>query len=102
MAKSGLFSRFNTMSGNEKEHLVDEIETSTMLLSKNQTGALISIEQSHSLSDYIKTGIQVNSDVSAELLTSIFVTTTPLHDGAVIIQGDKIACASAYFTPTNL
>ena len=102
MGKSGMFSRFNTLSGNEKEHLVDEIVTSTMLLSKNQTGALISIEQSHSLSDYIKTGIQVNSDVSAELLTSIFVTTTPLHDGAVIIQGDKIACASAYFPPTNL
>lgn len=102
MGKSGMFSRFNTLSGNEKEHLVDEIVTSTMLLSKNQTGALISIEQGHSLSDYIKTGIQVNSDVSAELLTSIFVTTTPLHDGAVIIQGDKIACASAYFPPTNL
>ena len=54
MGKSGMFSRFNTLSGNEKEHLVDEIVTSTMLLSKNQTGALISIEQSHSLSDYIK------------------------------------------------
>ena len=44
----------------------------------------------------------MNSNVSSELLTSIFVTSTPLHDGAVIIQGDRIACASAYFPPTNL
>jgi hypothetical protein len=44
----------------------------------------------------------MNSDVSAELLVSLFVTSTPLHDGAVIIQGDKIACASAYFPPTNM
>lgn len=102
MGKSTLFSRITTLSGNEKEKLVDEIVTATMLLSKNQTGALISIEQGHSLSDYIKTGTPLNSNVTAELLTSIFVTTTPLHDGAVIIQGDKIACASAYFPPTNL
>ncbi|MCI5774443.1 MAG: diadenylate cyclase, partial [Erysipelotrichaceae bacterium] len=102
MGKTSVFSRITTLSGNEKEKLVDEIVTATMLLSKNQTGALISIEQGHSLSDYIKTGTPLNSNVTAELLTSIFVTTTPLHDGAVIIQGDKIACASAYFPPTNL
>jgi hypothetical protein len=62
---------------------------------------LISIEKSHPLDDFIATGTRLNSDVTAELLTSIFVTSTPLHDGAVIIQGDKIACASAYFPPTT-
>ena len=102
MGKSGVFSRITTLTGNEKENLVDQIVTAVMLLSQDQTGALISIEQSHSLEDYIATGTRLNSDVSAELLTSIFVTSTPLHDGAVIIQGDKIACASAYFPPTNL
>ena len=102
MGKSGVFSRITTLTGNEKENLVDQIVTAVMLLSKDQTGALISIEQSHSLADYVATGTRLNSDVSAELLTSIFVTSTPLHDGAVIIQGDKIACASAYFPPTNL
>ena len=102
MGKSGVFSRITTLTGNEKENLVDQIVTAVMLLSKDQTGALISIEQSHSLEDYVATGTRLNSDVSAELLTSIFVTSTPLHDGAVIIQGDKIACASAYFPPTNL
>lgn len=102
LGKTSVFSRITTLSGNEKEHLVDQIVTATMLLSKDQTGALISIEQSHSLNDFVKTGTPINSIVTAELLTSIFVTSTPLHDGAVIIQGDRIACASAYFPPTNL
>ena len=86
---------------NEKEKLVDEIVTATMLLSKNQTGALISIEQGHSLSDYIKTGTPLNSNVTAELLTSIFVTTTPLHDGAVIIEGEKILSAGVLLPLTE-
>ena len=102
MGKSNVFSRITTLTGNERENLVDNIVTAVMLLSKDQTGALISIEQGHSLEDFIQTGTRLNSDVTAELLTSIFVTSTPLHDGAVIIQGDKIACASAYFPPTNM
>lgn len=102
IGKTNVFSRITTLTGNEKENLVDQIVTAVMLLSKDSTGALISIEQAHSLDDFIATGTMLNSDVTAELLTSIFVTSTPLHDGAVIIQGDKIACASAYFPPTNL
>lgn len=102
LGKTNVFSRISTLTGNEKENLVDQIVKAAMLLSQDQTGALISIEQSHSLEDFISTGTKLNSDVTAELLTSIFVTSTPLHDGAVIIQGDKIACASAYFPPTNL
>lgn len=101
IGRSKLFSRMTTLSVNEKENLVDQIVTAVMLLSKDQTGALISIEQSQPLDDFVATGTKLDSDVTAELLTSIFVTSTPLHDGAVIIQGDKIACASAYFPPTN-
>ena len=102
MGKTNVFSRMTTLTGGEKESLVSNIVNAVMLMSANRTGALISLEQSESLEDYIQTGTRMNSDVTAELLTSIFVTTTPLHDGAVIIQGDKIACASAYFPPTNL
>ena len=101
IGQSKIFSRMTTLTGNEKENLVDQIVTAVMLLSKDQTGALISIEESQSLDAYVATGTKLNSDVTAELLTSLFVTSTPLHDGAVIIQGDKIACASAYFPPTN-
>lgn len=101
IGKNTFLANIHSLSGDEKEHLVDQIVSATMLLSKDSTGALISIEKSNSLDDFVGTGIQINSVVTAELLTSIFVTSTPLHDGAVIIQGDRIACASAYFPPTN-
>ena len=102
IGKSNSFSRISSLLSNEKEKLVDELYEATVTLSENKVGALISIEQSNSLQDYIKTGIEINASVSKELLSSIFMTTTPLHDGAVIIQGDKVACASAYFPPTNV
>lgn len=102
LGKTSMFSRISTLSGNERLRLIEELEKSVEHLSATQTGALITLEQGHSLNDFIHTGTIMNSNVTAELLTSIFVTTTPLHDGAVIIQGDRIACASAYFPPTNL
>ncbi len=101
LGKSSVFSRMSSLSGNEREKLVDEIVEATMHMAEQKVGALITVEQTHSLSDYIKTGTPLNSIVTADLLSSIFVTTTPLHDGAVIIQGDRIACASAYFLPTD-
>ena len=102
IGKTNTFSKITSLLANEKENLVNQIYEAAMTLSKEKIGALISIEQSSSLQDYIKTGIAVNATVSKELLCSIFMTTTPLHDGAVIIQGDKIACASAYFPPTSI
>lgn len=102
LGKSSVFSRLNTLSVNERLKLVDELVNATVSCSQNKIGALITLEQGHSLSDFIKTGTPMNSLVTAELLQTIFMPTTPLHDGAVIIQGDRIACASAYFPPTNL
>ena len=102
IGKTNAFSRISTLLSNEKERLVEQLYEATITLSREKVGALISIEQSQSLQDYIKTGIPVNAEVTKELLCSVFMTTTPLHDGAVIIQGDKVACASAYFPPTNV
>ena len=102
LGKTSMFSRISTLSGNERLRLIEELEKSVEHLSATHTGALITLEQGHSLNDFIHTGTIMNSNVTSDLLTSIFVTTTPLHDGAVIIQGDRIACASAYFPPTNL
>ncbi|MBN2849514.1 MAG: diadenylate cyclase CdaA [Erysipelotrichaceae bacterium] len=102
LGKTSIFSRISTLSGNERVKLVEEIEKSIDQMSASQTGALITLEQGHSLNDFVHTGTILNSIVTSELLTSIFVTSTPLHDGAVIIQGDRIACASAYFPPTSL
>lgn len=102
IGQTSLFSRISTLTVNERENLVDELVKACAEMSKTKTGALISIEQGHSLSDYIKTGTPMNSVVSSELLCSIFQYGTPLHDGAVIIQGVKIACAAAYFPPTTM
>lgn len=101
IGKTNVFSHINTLTINEKEDLVEELVKACSEMSKTKTGALISIEQGHSLSDFIKTGTAMNSVVSSELLCSIFQYGTPLHDGAVIIQGVKIACAAAYFPPTT-
>lgn len=101
LGKTTVFSTLSSLSDNEKEHLVKELVKTSAALSKTKTGAIISIEQGQSLSDFISTGTKMNSVVSSELLCSIFQYGTPLHDGAVIIQGDKIACASAYFPPTT-
>lgn len=101
IGKTNVFSRISTLTYNERENLVEELVKACTEMSKTKTGALISLEQGHSLSDYIKTGTPMNSVVSSELLCSIFQYGTPLHDGAVIIQGVKIACAAAYFPPTT-
>lgn len=102
LGKTSVFSRINTLTINEKENLVQEVSKAVHKLSLEQTGAIISIEQGTSLAEFVKTGTRMNSIVTNELLCSIFLPGTPLHDGAVIIQGDKIACASAYFPPTTL
>lgn len=103
LERLGRTSALNSVASltlSEKEKLVNELVKTSRELSKTKTGAIMSLEVNQSLSDYIKTGTQMNSEVTTELLCSIFVPGTPLHDGVVIIQGDKIACASAYFPPT--
>lgn len=81
--------------------MIDEIVTACRAMSKSKTGALITIQGNQSLDDYVRTGIRMDSEVSSELLGTIFQYGTPMHDGAVIIQGNKIACAAAYFPPTS-
>lgn len=82
------------------DKLVNELVKAVSDMSKTKTGALISLEMGQSLEDYAKTGIAMDSDVTSELLETIFQYGTPMHDGAVIIQGDKIECAAAYFPST--
>jgi diadenylate cyclase len=71
----------------------DIIIKSVMRMSRKNIGALIVIERNVGLKNYIETGTLINSDVSIELLTTIFFPNTPLHDGAVIIKGQKVIAA---------
>lgn len=70
-------------------------------LSPKKIGAIITLEKNVSLDQYVEHSIQMNSDVSKEILINIFIPNTPLHDGAVIIRGNKIRCAGAYYRLTT-
>ena len=89
------------ISNDEKERLMDELVDAISTLAKEQTGALITFERGQSMIDYINTGTKINADIRSELFLTIFWEGTPLHDGATIIQGDRVACAAAFYPPTN-
>lgn len=78
----------------ESEHTIPAIVTAAQRLSNNRDGALIVIERTVHLDEYIETGIQLEALLSPELLLQIFYVNTPLHDGAVIIREGHIAAAS--------
>ncbi|MBT9164231.1 MAG: Cyclic di-AMP synthase CdaA [candidate division WS2 bacterium] len=72
---------------------IEEIVKSVQTLSLKKCGSLIVLEKLINLKDYTNQGVQINSDVHAELIVSIFLPTSPLHDGALIIKNDKIVAA---------
>ena len=74
----------------------NEIANATFEMAKKKTGALIVIQQKQSLREIEGTGIRINGIVSAALLINIFEKNTPLHDGAVVIVGDKVTSATCY------
>lgn len=83
------------MMGNEQTR--QQIVEATFYLSRNRIGALMTIEKHNTLDHFADKAIMMHSQISKELLINIFVPNTPLHDGAVIIRGNEILCAAAYF-----
>jgi diadenylate cyclase len=79
----------------------DDIVLAANLFSQNQTGALIVIEREIGLRTYIESGVALDAQLSYDLLATIFRPSAPLHDGAVIIRGDRIA-AAACFLPLSM
>ncbi len=78
------------------EKTINEITKACVEMGKAKTGALIVIEKKESLKDYERTGIEVDAVVTSQLLINIFEHNTPLHDGAVIIRGNRITYATCY------
>ena len=101
MGQTKVINNVTTLSSDEKEKIVNEVTTAVKQMSQERTGALISFERSQSMMDYIATGTGIDANICSELLLTIFMEGTMLHDGAVIIQGDRIVCASAFFPPTK-
>jgi diadenylate cyclase len=81
-------------SEEELEGIVDELVRAALLISEAKHGALMVLERATGLQDYSETGVPVNGKLTAELLASIFMTRSPLHDGAVIIRGGQILAAA--------
>lgn len=75
---------------------IDELVDACDRMSKVKTGALIVIERDIPLTEYITSGIDINANISAALLINIFEKNTPLHDGAVIMEGDSVVSATCY------
>ena len=78
-----------------------EIVRAVTALSGNKIGGLITIEREDGLGNYIEGGIKINSNISSDLISTIFWPGTPLHDGAVIVQEEKIAAAGCLFPLTE-
>lgn len=82
--------------GRFSDKTINEITKACVEMGKVKTGALIVIEQNQSLSEYERTGIDVDGIVTSQLLINIFEKNTPLHDGAVIVRGNRITSATCY------
>ena len=78
------------------DHTIDELIKAVYAMGKVKTGALIVIEDEILLNEYIRTGIDVDAVVSSQLLINIFEKNTPLHDGAIIMRGDRVVSATCY------
>ena len=84
------------MNDVEWDHVIGDVVEAAMIMSANKIGALIVFERSVGLDDRIDTGIRIEGLVSKELLGNIFIVNTPLHDGAVIVRGNRVVSATCY------
>ena len=100
IGRTQVLGRHKTLTVDEREKMVYEIINAMEYLKKNKIGALMVIERDYSLAQYIEPATKLYADISSELLISLFFPNNPLHDGGVILQGDKITCAGSVF-PTS-
>ena len=97
LGRMQLLGRHKLLTGDEREKVVSEIMSAVDYFHKNKIGALIVIEREVSLQQYITNAQKIYADLNDSLLETIFFPNTALHDGGVIIQGDRITCAGAVF-----
>ena len=92
---------FNPNTPETIRKTVEKVAESVDTLSKNRIGALIVIERKTKIADIVRTGIAIDSEISAELLVNIFVPNTPLHDGAVVLRENRIMAAGCFLPLTQ-
>ncbi|MBI4335426.1 MAG: TIGR00159 family protein [Candidatus Omnitrophica bacterium] len=92
LARLGQFGIFTA-----RQQIVEEIVKAATWLSERKIGAIIAVEREVGLGSYIETGVHLDSRVNSDLLTTIFTPNTPLHDGGVVIQMDRVVAAGCLF-----
>lgn len=97
IGRTQLLGRHKVLTIDEREKVVNELMKAVDWLKKNKIGALIVIEREVSLQEYIENSTKIYADINDSLLETIFFPNSPLHDGGVIIQGDRITCAGSVF-----
>jgi len=101
LKKIGLTSKKKLKGSKTNNELATKLISTIEFLSNRKIGALITIEREVKLSGYVNKAMLINAPVTSELLATIFIPTTPLHDGAVIIRDNMIVCAKAYYPSTE-
>jgi len=101
LAQVGQNTFFRHFYGIEKSQVIDEIVRSTEWLSSRRIGALMVIERGIGLKPFVNSGVTLEAEISKELLSSIFISGAPLHDGAAIIKDNRLV-AAACFLPLTL
>ncbi|MDK2822725.1 MAG: diadenylate cyclase [Clostridia bacterium] len=96
LGRGKLFVRSGYLAQEDVDKLVNEIVRAIKVMAKKKIGALVVIERQTGLADFVETGIKIDGFVTSELLINTFVPKTPLHDGAVIIRGDRLLAASCF------
>ncbi len=80
-----------------EERTIEEIAKSVSILARKKIGAIIAIEREVSLEPYTESGVALDGSITSELLNTIFMPNTPLHDGGVVVHGDRIVAAGCLF-----
>ena len=94
-------TRYNSMGESSKIRLVRQVDEAITILSRNKTGAIITIVNKDNV-DHLRTdGVKINADISSDLIISIFNKSSSLHDGAIIIVNNKITFAGTYYKITE-
>jgi len=101
LGRGRLFRKSDFLNEQETEILFEEIAKAVTVLSKNKIGALLVMERETGLNDFIETGIKIDGQVSSEFLINIFIPNTPLHDGAVIMRGNRVMAAGCLLPLTD-
>jgi uncharacterized protein (TIGR00159 family) len=100
LAHLGRAPFFGTQAQRQKTEVVDEVVLAATTLSSQRTGAIVALEREIGLRSYIETGITLDAELTYDLLVNIFHPATPLHDGAVIVQGNRVAAAACFLPLT--